>query len=61
LRLQLLKNRIRAHSTFGPGAEDPGTTDITDNTDGGNGITSGGNGVGVDLQDPEFQDREPEL
>jgi len=51
----------RVHSTFGPGAEDPGTTDITDNTDGGNGITSGGNGVGVDLQDPEFQDREPEL
>jgi len=51
----------RVHSTFGPGAEDPGTTDITDNTDGGNGITSGGNGVGVDRQDPEFQDREPEL
>lgn len=51
----------RVHSTFGPGAEDPGTTDITDNTDGGNGITSGGNGVRVDLQDPEFQDREPEL
>ena len=51
----------RVHSTFGPGAEDPGTTDITDNTDGGNGITSGGNVVRVDLQDPEFQDREPEL
>jgi len=51
----------KIHPTFGPGAEDPGTTDITDNTDGGNGITSGGNGVGVDLQDPEFKDREPEL
>ena len=57
----ITEKSIRAHPTFGPGAEDPGTTDITDNTDGGNGITSGGNGVGVDRQDPEFQDREPEL
>jgi hypothetical protein len=57
----ITEKSIRAHPTFGPGAEDPGTTDITDNTDGGNGITSGGNVVRVDLQDPEFQDREPEL
>ena len=51
----------RAHSTFGPGAEDPGTTDTTDNTDGGNGITSGGKGVGVDFEDPSFKDKDPEL
>ena len=51
----------KIHPTFGPGAEDPGTTDTTDNTDGGNGITSGGKGVGVDFEDPSFKDKDPEL
>ena len=31
----------KMHPTFGPGAEDPGTIDTTDNTDGGNGIKKG--------------------
>ena len=41
--------------------QEEGVIDTTDNTDGGNGVTSGGRGVGVDFEDPLFKDKDPEL
>ena len=51
----------KIHPIRDTSTQEEGVIDTTNNTDGGNGITSGGKGVGVDFEDPLFKDKDPEL
>ena len=51
----------RAHPIRDTSQQNEGVLDTTDNTDGGNGVTSGGRGVGVNFEDPLLKDKDPEL